>query len=35
MFGPITVPYEAVMLYNVCKLKEGVECIEDLDFVIG
>ena len=23
MFGPITIPYEAVMLYNVCRLKEG------------
>ena len=35
MFGPITVPYEAVMLYNVCKLKEGVEWSEDLEFAIG
>jgi len=35
MFGPITVPYEAVMLYNVCKLKEGVEWNEDLEFAIG
>ena len=31
MFGPITVPYEAVMLYNVCKLKKGVEWSEDLE----
>ena len=22
MFGSITIPYEAVMLYNVCKLKD-------------
>ena len=35
MFGSITVPYEAVMLYNVCKLKEGVEWSEDLEFAIG
>ena len=35
MFGPITVPYEAVMLYNVCKLKEGIEWSEDLEFAIG
>jgi len=35
MFGPITVPYHAVMLYNVCKLKEGVEWNEDLEFAIG
>ena len=35
MFGPITVPYEAVMLYNVCKLKEGVEWSRDLEFAIG
>ena len=25
MFGPITVPYDSVMLFNVCKLKEGVK----------
>ena len=25
MFGPITIPYESVMLYNVAKLKYGVE----------
>ena len=32
MFGPITIPYEAVMLYNVCKLKEGIEWSDDLEF---
>ena len=25
MFGPITIPYDSVMLFNVCKLKEGVK----------
>ena len=25
MFGPITIPYESVMLYNVARLKYGVE----------
>ena len=25
MFGPITIPYESVMLYNVATLKYGVE----------
>ena len=35
MFGPITIPYEAVMLYNVCQLKEGVEWSDDLEFAIG
>ena len=35
MFGPITVPYDAVMLYNVCTLKEGVEWNDDLEFAIG
>ena len=35
MFGPITIPYDAVMLYNVCKLKEGVEWSDELEFAIG
>ena len=35
MFGPITIPYEAVMLYNVCRLKDGVEWSDDLEFAIG
>ena len=35
MFGPITIPYEAVMLYNVCRLKDGVAWSDDLEFAIG
>ena len=35
MFGSITIPYEAVMLYNVCKLKDGVEWSDDLELAIG
>ena len=35
MFGPITIPYEAVMLYNVCKLKDGLERSDELEFAIG
>ena len=35
MFGPITIPYEAVMLYNVCRLKDGVHWSDDLEFAIG
>ena len=35
MFGPITIPYEAVMLYNVCKLKDGLEVSDELEFAIG
>ena len=34
MFGPITVPYESVMLYNVAKLKYGVE-FDDVEFAIA
>ena len=35
MFGSITIPYEAVMLYNVCKLKDGLEWSDELEFAIG
>ena len=35
MFGPITIPYEAVMLYNVCKLKDCLEWSDELEFAIG
>ena len=35
MFGPITIPYEAVMLYNVCKLKDDLEWSDELEFAIG
>jgi hypothetical protein len=35
MFGPIIIPYEAVMLYNVCKLKDGLEWSDELEFAIG
>jgi len=34
MFNPITIPYGAVMLYNVVKLKPGVS-VEDAEMVIG
>ena len=35
MFGSIAIPYEAVMLYNVCKLKDGLEWSDELEFAIG
>ena len=34
MFEPITIPFGAVMLYNVVKLKEGVTA-EDVELEIG
>ena len=34
MFMPITIPYGAVMLYNVLKLKPGVT-LEDVELAIG
>ena len=34
MFNPITIPYGAVMLYNVVKLKPGVS-VEDVEMAIG
>ncbi len=34
MFNPITIPYGAVMLYNVVKLKPEVS-VEDAEMVIG
>ena len=34
MFGPITVPYESVMLWNVCTLKKGV-VFSDVEESIG
>ena len=34
MFHPIRVPAEAVMLYNVVKLKDGVS-IEDVEMTLG
>ncbi len=34
MFMPITIPYGAVMLYNVLKLKPGV-MFEDVELAIG
>ena len=35
MFDSIAIPYEAVMLYNVCKLKDGLEWSDELEFAIG
>ena len=34
MFEPITIPYEAVMLFNVVKLKEGVD-LEEVELAMG
>ena len=34
MFNPITIPYGAVMLHNVVKLKPGVN-VEDVEMAIG
>lgn len=34
MFEPITIPFGAVMLFNVVKLKEGVS-VEDVELALG
>lgn len=34
MFEPITIPFGCVMLFNVVKLKEGVE-ISDIELALG
>lgn len=34
MFGPITIPFGSVMLFNVVKLKEGVE-LSDVELALG
>ena len=34
MFGSIEVPYESVMLFNVVKLKAGVE-VDDVELAVG
>ena len=34
MFGSITVPYDSVMLWNVCTLKDGVNFV-DVEEAIG
>lgn len=34
MFGPITIPYEAKMLFNTLKLKPGVK-MEDVELALG
>ena len=34
MFGPLTVPFGCVMLYNVVKLKEGVT-VDDVELALG
>ena len=34
MFGPLTVPFGCVMLYNVVKLKEGVT-VDDIELALG
>jgi len=34
MFGPITIPYESVMLFNVCRLKPNVK-FDDVELAIA
>ena len=34
MFGPITIPYESVMLLNICKLKNGSR-FDEAEMAIG
>ena len=34
MYGSITIPFNSVLLYNVCKLKEG-HCFEEVELAIG
>lgn len=34
MFGPITIPYECVMLYNTATLKPGID-FDDVEFAIA
>ncbi len=34
MFGPITIPFGSVMLFNVVKLKDGVE-LSDVELAMG
>ena len=34
MFGPITIPYESVMIYNTVKLKYGVD-FDDVEMAIA
>ena len=34
MFEPLTIPYGAVMLFNVVKLKQGVT-VDDIELAIG
>ncbi len=34
MFGPITVPFGTVMLFNVVKLKDGVT-VDDVQLILG
>ena len=34
MFGDITIPYDSVLLYNVCKLKEG-RSFDEVELAIG
>ena len=34
MFGPITIPYESVMLYNTARLKYNVE-FDDVEMAIA
>ncbi|GJL81500.1 MAG: hypothetical protein DHS20C01_11340 [marine bacterium B5-7] len=34
MFGPITIPFGCVMMFNVVKLKEGIG-IEDVELALG
>ena len=34
MFGPITIPYESVMMYNVARLKQDID-FDDVEFAVA
>ena len=34
MFGPITIPYEAVMMYNVARLKQDID-FDDVELAVA
>ena len=34
MFGPITIPYESVMMYNVARLKKDID-FDDVEMAVA
>ena len=34
MFGPITIPYESVMMYNVARLKQDID-FDDVELAVA